>query len=300
MQARKPQANKIAKSIHAASTDSTIANLESRATTASATAGPAVGVRTGKKFTGQYLYNRFVEADKAETSKLDIVRSMVDALDVDDFKKIIADFVAIPAGYRDNAIKDAKAGAGYDANKPSAEIAGHMARLKTAQNHQTVMRLSFGALKFAADKLAEFGYDNTTGYQVMAVISRKALSAKGIKWDGTKILNETEAQRKAATKAETKALEHVMESIPRDDGETMTHYLARCAGKVQEQLAADNVEREQKMVLDLIKRVRKLAGPMLDDVMDGILRGEGQVEPEQEQGLNPETAQAAAAVAVKH
>lgn len=297
---RKPQATKIAKSLQVQVTDSTIAGLQGRTTTEAATAPRAPGLRVGQNFTGQYLWNRLIADDKAEQTKMDIVRAMVNALDVEACKKVLNEFVAIPTGYRDNAIKALKDAGKYDAKNPTPELSTTLAQLKTAQNHQSVLRVSFGALKFCADELASFGYTETTGYLVMQVIARKALAAKGIKWDGTKILSNNEAQRKQAAKLETKALERVMESLPRGDDESMAHYLARAGGKVQEQLAADNRERETKMITDLIRKVRKMAGPMLDDVIDGILKGEGEAEAATGETLNPEAAQAAAAVAVKH
>lgn len=284
----------IAKTIRPPVTDSTIAGLEGKVNTASATAAPAVGLKTGKNFTGQYLYDRFVANDKTEVTKLDIVRSMATALEVDDFKTAINEMVSIAVNLRDRAIKDAKEAGAYDKASPNAEISAYAARLKTAQNHQTVMRVAFGALKFCADDLEKFGYDANTGYQMMAVISRKALTAHNIKWDGTKQLSKPEQDRKAHTKAETKALEHVMESDPRKDGETMAKYLARCGDKVQEQLSKDNAEREAKMVDDLVKKIRTMAGGLLDDVVARILEGDTALI------LNEDAAQKAAPAATKH
>lgn len=294
----------VAKSIRQPAGSSSIAHIEGRTTTEVATATASAGLKTGKNFTGQYLFNRFVENDKTEITKLDIVRSMVTALDIDDFKKIVNDFVGIATSYRDKAITAAKDAGTYDAKKPSAEIQMHMARVKTAQNHQAVMRVSFGALKFASDKLEESGYNEQTGYHMMAVISRKALAEAGIKWDGTKVLSVNDQQRKAQTQAEKKALDKIMDDEPRQDGESIPHYLARCAGKVADQLTKDNVAREQQMIKDLIVKVRKLAGGMLDDVVDGILRGEGKEElaPDMEDAptLDPVAAAQAAPVATKH
>lgn len=295
------QQSAMSKTIRAPQAASTIANLDQHTTSEAARAPRAAALRTGKNFTGQYLWNRFVEGDKTEVTKLDIVRSMVEALDVDQFKTVINEFVQIATNYRDNAIDAAKKAGTYNKDNPGHDIAGHLARLKTAQNHQSVMRVSYGALKFCPEEIKAFGYDETTGYLVMQVIARKALAAKGIKWDGTKADDEQTRERKAASKAETKALEKVMGNQPRNDGESMPHYLARCANMVQEQLARDNAEREAKMIDDLIRKVRKMAGGLLDDVIDGILHGKGtEGTDEEEPALDPKAAERASADAVKH
>lgn len=275
MQARKPQATKIARSIAAAQGSSTIANLENRTTPEAAAAPRAPGLRVGQSFTGQYLWNRLIADDKAEQTKMDIVRAMVGALDVEQCKKVLADFVAIPTGYRDNLIKQLKKDGAYNADKPTPELATILAQLKTAQNHQSVLRVSYGAIKFCAPELASFGYTETTGYLVMQVIARKALAAKGIKWDGTKVLEQAQVERKAAAKQETKALEKVMEATPRADDESMPQYLDRCGGLVADQLAKDNAEREAQMIKDLAAKFRKMAGSLIDEVVDAVLRGEG-------------------------
>jgi hypothetical protein len=296
------QAHKVASTIKAKASDSVIAGLETKTDTATATAPRAPGLRVGQHFTGQYLWNRLITDDKAEQTKMEIIRAMAATLDPEACKKLLVDFVAIPMGYRDNLIKSLKKDGAYDAERPTPELATFAAQLKTAQNHVSVLKASYGALKFCEDILPSFGYSDSVGYQTMRVIAVKALAAKGIKWDGAKVLNDTEAKRKASAKLETKALEKVMETTPRNDGETMPHYLARCGGLVAEQLEADNAERETKMIKDLIVKVRKLAGPMLDDVVDGILRGEGVTDTTTGDGeeLSLETAVPAAAQAVKH
>lgn len=289
----------IAKTIRPPATDSVIAGLAARTTAEAANAPAATALRTGKKYTGQYLFDRFVASDKAEVTKLEIVRGMVEALPVDEFKKVVNDFVGVATGYRDNAIKAAKAAGKYDKENPPADIAMHMARVKTALNHQTVMRVSYGALKFCPDDLARFGYTEATGYLVMQVIARKALDAKGLKWDGTKADTKADDQRKASAKAEKKALDNVMSANPRGEGETMAKYVVRCSDMVADQLAKDNADREAAMIHTLAIKVRKLAGGLLDDVIAAINAGEG-VEEASTATLDPATAQEAAKEAVKH
>lgn len=292
-------ATKIAGSIAPQVGASTIANMEGRTNTEAATASRQVGLKTGTNYSGQYLYDRFVANDKTEVTKLEIVRKMVGVLEVDDFKAAINGMVEIAASYRDKAIDEQKEAEGkeYNKDKPSADVAAYAARHKTALNHQTVMRLAYGALRFAADGLASHGYnEETTGYQVMAVISRKTLADAGIKWDGTKIPAKTEVDRRKANQAETKALEKVMADEPRKDGEALGTYLTRVEAKVNAQLAKDNAERESKMVDDMAKKIRAMAGAMLDDVLEKLLAMANEPAPT----LDPDAAKEAAPQATKH
>lgn len=296
----KATANQIARSIPHPAGASTLAHMETRTTTEAATAAPNAGLKIGNKsnFSGQYLYDRFIANDKTEVTKLGIVRQMVEQLEVDHFKKSINDMVGVAIGLRDNLIAAEKEAGTYDKDAPSPEMGRILARLKTAKNHQTVMRIAYGAMKFAPEKLAEFGGDMDTGYQTMAVIGRKALDSKGIKWDGTKRLNDTEADRKAAAKLETKALEKVMEATPRNEDEGMADYLARCSGKVQDQLNADNAERERKQVESLVSKVRAMAGGLLDDVIEALLTASK--ESPTGEPLDVASAAQAAPAATKH
>lgn len=290
------KASKIASTIRAQVGASTIANMESRTNTAAATATRQVGLKTGSNFTGQYLYDRFVANDKTEVTKLEIVRKMVGALEVDDFKAAINGMVEIAASLRDKQIAAEKEAGTYNKDEQSAEVAAYAARHKTALNHQTVMRLAYGALRFANEALVAHGYnEETTGYQMMAVISRKTLADAGIKWDGSKIPEKSEIDRRKQSQAETQALAKIMANEPRTDEESMPTYLARVSAKVGDQLAKDNAEREQKMINDLVKKIRTMAGGMLDDVIEKLL----QPAPDTAV-LDEEAAKEAAPQATKH
>lgn len=272
-----------------------LATLETRTTSEAAQAAPKAGLHTGRStnFSGQYLYDRFVSNDKTEVTKLGIVRQMVDQLDVDEFKKVINDFVAVAAGFRDNRITAEKEAGTYDKDKPSAVLADILAKYKTAQNHQTVMRLAYGALKFAPDELAANGYTENTGYQTMRVIASNALKAAGLKWDGTKLLAKTDQERKQKAKAESAALDKVMVANPRNPEETMPEYLSRVSGMVDEQVKADAKEHEDKLIEKIAKQVRASAGGLLDEVIQYLMTHPAGT-------LDPEAAKEAAKTAVKH
>lgn len=301
--ARNTQQSQMARSIHSAPGASTVAGLEGRTTAEAAQAPRNAGLNTGTRtnFSGQWLYDRFVGNDKTEITKLSLVRQMAESMEIDAFKKSIGDMVAIATNMRDKAIDAAKEAGTYNKDKPTGDVAATIARLKTAQNHQTVLRVAYGAIRFAGDHLAEQGYNDSTGYMVMAVIARKALNAAGIKWDGTKQLTATQTEKRAQSAAEEKALSQVMKDTPRDDGESMGKYLARVEKQVDAQVAKDRAEAEQKRVTDLVRKVREQCGGLLDDVLERLLAGEPAPRVvDDAPALEPKAAAAASKDAVKH
>lgn len=287
------QAHKIAQSINPAVGASTLASLEGRTTSEAAQSSADAGtLKTGLKFTGQYLYDRFVANDKTEVTKLSIVREMT-GMEVAGFKAVLADFVKVAKGYMDNAEKASKAAP--DDVALSATFRDLSAKYKTAQNHQNVMRNAYGALRFAPDELTANGYTEQTGYQVMRTISIAALKAKGIKWDGTAIpTNEVAAIRKVAA-AETKALAEVMADTPRNDGESLKDYVVRMDDAVQARIKANQAERQAEQIKTLVARFRKEAGGLLDDVIQALMTAE-----EEQPVLTVEGSAPLAAEAVKH
>lgn len=287
------QAHKIAQSINPAVGASTLASLEGRTTSEAAQSSAGAGtLKTGLKFTGQYLYDRFVANDKTEVTKLSIVREMT-GMEVAGFKAVLADFVKVAKGYMDNAEKASKAAP--DDVALSATFRDLSAKYKTAQNHQNVMRNAYGALRFAPDELTANGYTEQTGYQVMRTISIAALKAKGIKWDGTAIpTNEVAAIRKVAA-AETKALAEVMADTPRNDGESLKDYVVRMDDAVQARIKANQAERQAEQIKTLVARFRKEAGGLLDDVIQALMTAD-----EEAPVLTVEGSAPLAAEAVKH
>jgi hypothetical protein len=70
-------------------------------------------------------------------------------------------------------------------------------------NVRTIMQNAYGALKLARPELESLGYDANTGYQEMRVLAKKALDARGIKWDGKAL--PTDASKAEAALAADKA-----------------------------------------------------------------------------------------------
>ena len=230
--------------------NSTLASLDSRATTESALASgkDTLGVA---KLTGQYLFERF--CTDGEQSKMDIVRWCVDHIEVAAFKTALKDMVAIAAKHSD-AVK------------------------KTAQNHQSVMRTAYGAWRFAKQALSDLGGDDNTGYQAMRVLGRQALKQAGVKWDGTPAPTETDAAVATMDKAQAHALAEIRKDNPARDGETPVEWEARCRGILAANMAENDAYLaeivEAQSVADLAAKVRKLCGDDLKAVLEHILNSE--------------------------
>lgn len=231
--------------------DSIITTLESRATTESATASTSDHVKGVARVTGQYIYDLFMN-DKGEQTKMDFVRFAVEHVEVDAFKKALKDFVEI-ASKRGDAYK------------------------KTAQNHQSVMRTAYGAVRFAGEALSRLGGDATTGYQAMRVLGKQALKEAGLKWDGTLAPTEADAAVQAADKAQATALAGVRADTPMLPNESPFEYEQRCRGILAQRIA-ENTEylaeiAKRQDVADLAAKVKKLCvdEDTLKAVMQAIL-----------------------------
>lgn len=264
-----------------ARTDSTIASLAGRATPASATAAVAEALKTGPNFTGQYLFDTFVnDTVKHEATKMDVVRSMVKALDTASFKKVLAEFVGVAKGFDDNAINAAKQAGLYDKDKPTAEMERTAARLKTARNHQTVIRIAYGALKFAPDELAAHGGNGETGYQLMRVIGAKALADKKLNWDGSKAEPAESREARRAQDAETKVMLEIQRENPKGEKESRTAYLDRIMKLTDTAMETKRAEATAEQIKTIAKKFREMAGPLFDEVLDTLLSGGPEEQPQ--------------------
>lgn len=276
-------ATKMSQSIKAKASDSVLASLGERTSSKAATAAKPAGVKTGPNFTGQYLYDRFVaDADgvKEEISKMDIVRQMVGALDTASFKKVVNEFVGVAKSFLDKAITDAKAAGTYKEDDRKVAISPieavqAQARHKTAKNHQTVMRIAYGSIKFAGEQLLGLGYKpGETGYQLMRVLGLRALAAAGLNWDGSKAETKEVRQTRTAQKEEAKALTAVMEANPRRDDEDRATYFTRIDKLVSKEVKAIQEEKHSEQIAKLVAKFRADAGALLPEIIDAILSGE--------------------------
>lgn len=262
-----------------------ISKLESTTDTATVRAARPTALATGKNYTGQYLYDRFVN-DKAENkedlTKMDIVRNMVDVMDAAKFGQILGDMVSVAKAFADGAVKAAKEAGNYNSENPPLSCREADARLKTARNHQTVMRTAFGALKFCADALKAKIGDAELSYRMVRDIGATLLKDKGINWDGTKAAPTLSPAERAARKdqeTETQAMLEIQKAHPRQENESRPEYFARIDGMVGKAMKEKQEEQRRQVVEALTKKVRDMAGENLPELIDALLSAEPEAPP---------------------
>jgi hypothetical protein len=255
-----------------------IAALPGKTDTATVRTARAAGLKTGNNFTGQYLYDRWVKPSAAETrednTKLGIVQQMVGALDPFQFKTIVAEMVNIAKTLMDNTIKAEKDAKVYNEEDESLNVREQRANLKTARNHQTVMRNAYGALKFCADELKAKAGDREIGYRLIREIGSDLLKSKGINWDGTKAEAPQERQARSAQANETRAMLEVQKEVPRKENESRASYFARIDAEVTKRLAAVEAENREKEITALTVKIRQLAGAHLPDIIELLIQAQ--------------------------
>lgn len=200
------------------------------------------------RITGQYLYDRFVGDHDGDSTRMSIVRYAVDNIDTDSFKKALKDAVEIAAKHSDAA-------------------------KKTMQNHQTVMRLAYGAWKFAPAQLNQLGADEKTGYQAMRVLGKQALEKAGRKWDGSKA-DKVDKTAAAIDEASAMRLAELKRDNPIGADESATAYEMRMRTLLAQEMATEDGLAEvlaRREVSNLADKVRKLCGDQLEDVMGLVL-----------------------------
>ena len=225
---------------------SPLATLEERTTQQAAQAPAPQGVRTGLTLTGQYLYDRFIENNDEDITIMGLVRGWTKTVDVASFKKALKDFIAIAKEHGET-------------------------KLKTAQNHQTVMRQAYGAIRFAMPQLESLGYTERTGYLAMRVMGKKALEARGLKWDGSKAEPRLEADVRERHKVEKLALEAVKAKNPQLPTESIVDWHKRVLADIDTEAQAIIKERQKEHVEKLAEKVKDLCGDSLKDVLEMLL-----------------------------
>lgn len=255
----------------AQSTDSTIANLPGKTDTATVRAARPAALKTGKDFTGQYLYDRFVNdkaANKEDVTKMDIVRNMVEVMDVSDFDASVAGMVGFAKRAMDEAINAAKAANNYDSENPTWPIRESKSRLNTARAHQTVMRTAFGLLKFCADDLAKKLAGAPLAYRMVREVGATMLKDKGIDWKGNKLAAPEDRAARREQETETAAMLAVQKEMPRKDGESRAQYYARIDAATEKKLKSMHEEEAIKNRAALAEKVRAMCGADLPDVIE--------------------------------
>jgi hypothetical protein len=247
-----------------------IATLETRATTASATAPAQAGVNVGKALTGQYLYDRFC-ASKADVSKMNIVESAVQKVGIEDFATALKDMIGI------------------------AEKHGDAAK-KTAQNHAAVLKNVYGALKHCESAFKAGGYEpGKTGYHLANSVAKKVLKDAAIRWNGQPATSPEERQARARNVAEQKAMKEAAAQVERQEGESLSDYQARVASKAETLVEALAAEARAKQVEKLSSAVWAMVGKdvaLLSDLL--VYMETAYIEPDVTPAEPAETVQQAA------
>jgi hypothetical protein len=201
--------------------NSPLASLAGRATTQSATA--TRDDTRAINFSGQYLLGKFV-TEKDETSKLDIIKAMIEQVDVQSLKQNLNDMVEMAAKI------DIEAGI------PENEVTKRGPTWRTAANNRTVIQKVYGALRFAPEELKSLGYHDDMGYHACSAIAKKALETKQIKWDASTAKSPEQRDTDKQFRAEAKALKDVQAEHPRQPNETLVQYQQRTLGMVAEKI----------------------------------------------------------------
>lgn len=258
----------------AKATDSTIANLPGRTDTATVRAARPVALKKGENYTGQYLYDRFVNdkaANKEDLTKMEIVTNMVEVLEANDYEAVIANMVGFAKRDLDAAIAAAKAANSYDSENPTWPIREAKSRLNTARAHQTVMRTAFGLLKFCAEELSKKLNGAPLPYRMVREVGPKMLQDKGIDWKGNKLPAPGDREARKEQETETAAMLAIQKEMPRKDGESRAEYFARIDSATEQKMRELREAEAVKNRAALADKVRALCGADLPDILEILM-----------------------------
>lgn len=193
--------------------------------------------------TGQYLFDNFVKTSEEQITRMTMIRNLVGK----------ADALAMK-GAADKMVELAVA-LDYPEGKPKKAERG--SKEQSAMNARTVILQAWGALSFAGESLRELGYTDSTGYQDMRSIAKKALDKSGLKWTGEKQLSDVEKEQerlKREAKSQMAVLQEVQKENPFDSRvETLQEWNARTFSIAQtgmEQAQAEKTAKAVQNVLD--------------------------------------------------
>lgn len=229
---------------------STLANLETKVSPATIREAKLDGLATGStvNFSGQYLYDRLIENNEAEQTRMMLVRSAINQVDVAQWKAALKDMVEIAKKHGES-------------------------KEKTARNTMTVLRNSYGALRFAKDVLEQkYGLTETSGFNVMQIAAPKALKDKGIKWDGTPVPTDEQKADRTRIQDERTVMNEIQKANPIQPGESVADWTKRCLSKYDEaMLNHENVQLQRKIdstAARIIKDNRDIAGAVSARILE--------------------------------
>lgn len=243
--------------------NSPIANLAQNANEVQPADVAKLANGSGFVITGQYLYDNFVTSTDAEITRMGLVRKLVDQVDIDTFKRSC-----------DSMVKKAKEIDVAQYGESTKEAPKPQPKTKSAMTVRTTLLNSYGALKYANDKLVELGYTDRTGWNAMVTLAKQALVAKGVRYDNTTPPNaDQKALKKAAKeqKGEQDAFIKAMQANPRNDGESFLDYQARVAGLAEASVKEAAEKATQEKIVALAQKFIDQNGSLAGEVARMVL-----------------------------
>ncbi len=203
--------------------------------------------------TGQWLYDTFVAADDTTVTRMQQIKTLVEK-GCDPFQL---------KGAADNMVKQAREldlASGVPAKvldeETGKERVNRGPKQQAAMNVRTIIQNAYGALKFARKELDTLGYDDSkTGYLAMAVLAKRALDAKGLKWNGVSAPTEEEQMRKRiarAQKQETGAMAKAFADNPRMPGEDDLAWTARVTRIAHDIVEDVRTKQEEAAISEIV------------------------------------------------
>lgn len=197
--------------------------------------------------TGQYLFDNFVKADEVSITKMDLIRNWSTQADALQIKGACDKMVELAV------LID------YPEGKPKKATRG--TKEQSAMNCRTIIQQAWGALKNARTELDSLGYDDSTGYQDMRVLAKKALDSAKVNWKGDAVLTDKDKEVKRLVREqreETAALQDVQKETPRMVGESLADWNTRTFALAQTAMeqarAANTAETVAKVLESLISK----------------------------------------------
>jgi len=231
--------------------------------------------------TGQFLYDTFVQANEAEITRMNHIRALA----------VTADALQIK-GACDKMVEHARA-VDYPLGKEKGNERGP--KEQQAMNVRTIVQQAWGAIKFATPALMALGYDDSTGYQAMRVLAKRALVEAGKTWQGFDIPTERVKADKAATrrnKEETKALVEVQKDNPRLVGESLADWNDRVFALAEQAMIAAKEESERALAESEVKRILEKHGEAIAERVAFALLNALGIEYQQSEEMTEEKANA--------
>jgi hypothetical protein len=122
-------------------------------------------------------------------------------------------------------------------------------------NVRTMIQQAWGALKFAEPELRKLGYTDTTGYNAMGPMAKKALAERKVDWKGERLPDDAELEKRRLQrlqKAESTVMAQAVKDNPRLPGETEAQWLARVTEGAREMAEEARQQAESEAVATIV------------------------------------------------